>query len=53
MTEQIRLGVIVPSVNIVVEEWYLRADTTRKRGVESELPISKVISRLFLSGVVV
>jgi hypothetical protein len=22
MTEQIRLGVIVPSVNIVVEEWY-------------------------------
>ena len=24
MTEQIRLGVIVPSVNIVVEEWYPR-----------------------------
>jgi hypothetical protein len=24
MTEAIRLGVIVPSVNIVVEEWYPR-----------------------------
>jgi hypothetical protein len=25
MTETLRLGVIVPSVNIVVEEWYPRA----------------------------
>jgi maleate cis-trans isomerase len=24
MTEAVRLGIIVPSVNIVVEEWYPR-----------------------------
>jgi hypothetical protein len=52
MTEQIRLGVIVSSANIVVEEWYPRG-TQQERGVESELRIFEVISRLSLSGVVV
>jgi hypothetical protein len=32
MTEQIRLGVVVPSVNIVVEEWDPRVNTNKKAG---------------------
>jgi hypothetical protein len=32
MTEQIRLGLIVPSVNIVVEEWYPRVTQQESGG---------------------
>jgi hypothetical protein len=44
MTEQIRLGVIVPSVNIVVEEWDPRVNTNKKAGTK----VNNGFSRSFI-----